>query len=64
MTDTQFIGSPRTPRLGRTSTPAPVDWKKRHTELLRACETVLEQWDRANRTPMGRDLKKVLDKYG
>ena len=64
MTNTQFIGGPRTPNTGKTSTPAPIDWEKRHTELLRACETVLGQWDKHNRTPIGRDLRKVLDKYG
>jgi len=59
-----FIKEPRTPDVGKTSTPAPVNWQKRHTELLRACETVLEQWDKHNRTSIGRDLRKVLDKYG
>ena len=64
MNSTQFIGSPRTPDVGKSSTPAPVDWQKRHTELVRACETVLEQWDRSSRHPIGRDLRKALDKYG
>ena len=64
MTNTQFIGGPRTPDVGKSSTPDPVDWKKRHTNLLRACETVLEQWDKHDLTPIGRDLRKVLDKYG